>query len=466
MEDAMKRSLLAICAAWMLCALGPPRAYPAAYEASTLHNSVSRSETVLDLFFQRWESIQERELYLDWYGRINWVSDFKINTVNAGTGEKETVPMTLVRTYGSITVNYPVVGGYEGAAIMDRLSGKRKKEKEGEDKGSGPMGLWKPRNLVLGFTATGFHYGLTREAKIDRGAAGSETATDYKSTQFFDDIFALSVLYRPYFYIHGGVIINNQIEPRDDGTMDYTDSSNLKHRYFIASNLLSFLNTNATSAENKLESIAVGVEVTKLAGMLMSNSSPYIPRLTVTYKLVKLFNDQPYDSVWVRSPYINGNPLAPKSSAMPSEAREEASLHTLSFLIKQNIYEYIFIDLFAELQRPSATLIEKRTGDEIEFNTLRETYAALGFNFLGEKAKDGFLLVASVGASRYWDVAIPIHRKSGTDYYLYGGFASVNLTTPFAGIEIKGIYNYAPELRKLVETADKFAVEGSVYLSI
>ncbi len=467
----MRRIAILCFGAWISALSFAGSVNAAVYEASTLHNAVSRSETVQDLFFQRWETILDRELYLDWYGKINWVDNFKINTVNAGTGQKQAVPMTLVRTYGSLTITYPVLGGYQGSDFKERLSGKKKKEKEAEDTGTGPLGLWKPNNLVLGFTATGFHYGITRKTEIDRGAAGTETATDYRFTQFFDDMFALSILYRPYFYLHGGVIINNQIEPNDDGTMDYTSSSNRKLRYFLASNLLSFLDTNTTTAGNKLESVSMGIEVNKLAGMIVKNGSPYIPRLTITYKMIKLYNDQPYDAVWVRSATARDG--SRKSDTMPADERESASLNTLSFLIRENIFEYVFIDLYAELQKPSAKLIEKSTvttanpaGDEIDFNTLRETYAALGFNFLGEKAKDGYLFITSVGVSRFWDPAIPVHRESGSEYYLYGGFASANLTTPFAGIEIKGIYNYAPELRKLVETADKFAVEGSVYISI
>jgi len=52
----------------------------AVYEASTLHNAVARSETVMDLFFERWERIQNMELYFDWFGKINWVQGFRAVT--------------------------------------------------------------------------------------------------------------------------------------------------------------------------------------------------------------------------------------------------------------------------------------------------------------------------------------------------------------------------------------------------
>lgn len=433
-------------------------AYPVAYEASTLHNSVSRSETVTNLFFERWDKIRQKESYLDWYGKINWVNDFKISTVDAA-GVKRTIPMELVRTYGSITINYPVIGGYEGADWNERLSGKRKKETAEEEAGTGAFGLWRPKNLIAGFTASGFHYGLTRSEKINRGAAGSETVTDYKYTQFFDDIFALSLLYLPYFYVHGGVIVNNQIEPNSDGTMSYTDSSNLKFRYFMASNLLSFFNLNTTTSQSKLESFELGIEVNKAAALFIHRIHPAVPQLTITAKKLNLFNDEPYDAVWVES-------AAGKSDTMPDTAKERAALYTLSFLVRENLLNYVFIDLCAELQKPSKTLVDKRTSRELHFAALRETYVSISYNFLGNRANDGYLLCLSGGISRFWDPAIPVHRKKGTGYYLHGGFGSLSLSAPFGGIEAKGIYNYAPELRKLVETADKFAVEGSVYISL
>ena len=79
------------------------------YEASTLHNAVSRSDTVQGLFYQRWDKIIEESLYLDLYAKINWLNGFQVNSYNRGSGEYEATEMTLVRTYGSITINYPIL---------------------------------------------------------------------------------------------------------------------------------------------------------------------------------------------------------------------------------------------------------------------------------------------------------------------------------------------------------------------
>ena len=429
--------------------------FSATYDASTLHNAVARSETVLDLFYDRWNRIEEMELYFDWYGKINWVDDFKVYAINAATGEREAVNMTLVRTYGSITINYPILGGYEGADIKERLkygTGKYKKEEETE-------GLWKPRSLIIGFTASGFHYGLTRESTVDRGSAGSETITDYKYTQFFDDIFAGSLLYRPYFFVHAGIIINNQIEPNDDGTMDYSNSTNRTERYFIATNILSFLNINATRSKEELESIAAGIIVNNLVNVIIERINPIIPVLTITFKSLNLFNDEPYDAVWVKTV---------KTPTIADAEKDSAALYTLSFLINENLYNYVYLDFYAELQQATETLIDKRTNEKIDYAKLRQINGMIGFNFWGDRK--GEMLVASVGLSRYWDVAIPYNRESGDSYHVYGYVFAIESRffvwggIPL-GIELKASKNYAPELRKLVETTDKYALEMSAYIS-
>ena len=80
------------------------------YEASTLHNAVSRSETVLGLFTDRWKMLEEKNFYIDVYGKINWTYDFNVNTYNSGSGQYEAVDLNLVRTYGTMTLALPVTG--------------------------------------------------------------------------------------------------------------------------------------------------------------------------------------------------------------------------------------------------------------------------------------------------------------------------------------------------------------------
>ncbi len=443
----------------------------AVYEASTLHNAVARSETVLDLFFERWERIHNMDLYFDWFGKINWVQGFHVNSVNRGNGEKQAVDMRLVRAYGSLTVNIPVIGGYGKEDIKKRLrygTGKYAELEDPEGKQKEEGGYVKPKNLILGFTATGFHYGLTRQGTVNRGAAGEETFTDYKYTQFFDDIFAASLLYRPYFHIHIGTVLSRQFEPRDDGTMSYSNPTESSNRYFVASNLLSFLNLNATTRKNEMESLSVGIIVNEIAGFVNKKMGDSYPQLSITYKQLNLFNDRLYDPVWVKSYYISGTSI-PKSSTMSDSEREEAKLYTLSVGLKGFIGDYFFIDLLAEAQKPGADLVSRLTKSKINYAVWRDLRAMAGYNFLGPRINQGEMLLASLGMSRFWDPAIPIHRSSGTSYHVYGGIFKLEGRTfifdiPF-GMELLVSRNFSPELRRMVETVDKWVYEGSFNMS-
>jgi len=471
----MKKVTLSACVLGFL-ALAGSGLYAAVYEASTLHNAVARSETVQDLFFKRWEIIQEKELYIDFYGKLNWVPGFQINTYNKGKDELEPVDMRLVRTYGSITINYPILGGYSKDDMEERkkrgIDYNKVEPKEGEEKekGSGPMGLVKPKNLIVGFTATGFHYGLTRATDVNRGDANDDTVTDYKYSQFFDDIFAASLLYRPYFFIHAGVIVNNQIEPNEDGTMDYGNSSNMKTRYFVCSNLLSFLNMTATTTSSEPEAIAVGVQVTNLLGNFLK-LSPLVPKATITYKQLNLFNDMEYDAVWVKT---NKTGLL-SADELNDKTRDNAVLYTMSLLLEENIFNFLYINIYVEGQKAFDTLYEKRiihekglendpkpAGARVELGTLREVEVSLGVNFMPKNKASNLIL--TIGGSRYWDLGIPIHREHPEDgYVLLGGFVALEWQSAYWGAEIRASYNDAQEIRKLVETSDKAMLEASIY---
>ncbi|MCU0846193.1 MAG: hypothetical protein MUC76_14885 [Spirochaetes bacterium] len=443
--------------------LAPRAAYPVAYEASTLHNAVSRSETVQGLFAERWKVILDRHPYVDIYGRINWIPAFKVNTVTM-TGEERTVPMTLVRTYGSLSVILPV--------------GPRKPaEPAAGDPGDAPAEGTLPapaapasparrQGLALGFTATGFHYGLTRQTTVNRGDAGSETVTDYKYTQFFDDILALSLLYRPYFHVHGGVIVNNQIEPNDDGTMDYTDKSELSTRWFVSSELFDFLTGTATALGDEVESFSMELAITELAGLFTGPVNPSVPRFTLIFKRTALYNDEPFDPVWVRSAVARDG--TSKDATLSDNMKERAALYTLGFLIEENYKNRVFFDVYSEVQKPTERLMAKSDDERIDVSPLREVRASLGYNFFAGAAAplSTFRLLLSGGASRYWDVAAPLHRERGEKYLLYGGFASLKLEAPWIGIELRASYNHSVELRRLVECAEKAVLEGSFFASI
>lgn len=423
----------------------------AVYEASTLHNAVSRSETVQDLFADRWEEILDKALYVDVYGKINWLHNFKINALNRGTGQKEPVNMTLVRTYGSLTVNIPVSGKYKRQKKQDDISNETLEE----------PALWQEDNLLIGLTMTGFHYGLTRKVKIDRGVAGEETATDYKYTQFYDDIFAVSILYVPYIYIHGGLIMNSEIEPNDDGTISYGEKSSHEKRFFFSSNILSFLNVNASTTADRLESTSFDIEINSMIELFTEPMSPFIPRVSIGYKYVRLYNDEAYDAVWVGSVYQNDG-VTLKSSAMSDSEKDRASLHALRLGLVQHLADKLTIDIFVAIQKTPEDLYDKQDNKKIRQAIIKEFKAEAGFNlFTLFDMKKYHKLILSYGWSSFWDPGIAFHRESGDGYRIYGWTCALEYKSFWGGAEIRGYRNYSPELRRLIEAADKYSFEVS-----
>ncbi len=463
----MKKGLIffVISSTLTLFFLIPVTTHANVYEASTLHNAVSRSDTVQGLFYQRWETIIEESLYLDLYSKINWLSGFQVNSYNRGTGTSEATEMTLVRTYGSITITYPILTMNYFDQISKRFDYEKKEQSIAEEEeGTGISKYWDENALLIGITTTGFHYGLTRKTEVDRGDAGSETVTDYKYTQFFDDIYAISILYVPYVYIHGGYIVNNQIEPDDDGTIDYGDSSNRTTRYFFSSNILSFLNTNATVAEREVEVLAFSLNINQTI-MPFYQINPLIPEVTIGYKQINLYNDEGFDPVWVSSFYIpNLNTI--KDGTMTDSNKDEAQLQLYTLLLTKNFGNIVIPRFYMEMQRTDKTLIDKRTMEKIDIDPIKDMRIDIGINFFGFFDFKYQTLIISGGWSRFWDPAIAVHRESGTGYSVDGWIFKIEYNMPFGGAHFMVNKNYSKELRKLIEATDKLAIEGSLFLRI
>jgi hypothetical protein len=318
---------------------------------------------------------------------------------------------------------------------------------------------------VIGFTATGFHYGLTRSTDINRGNAGDESVTDYKFTQFFDDIFAVSVLYLPYIYVHSGLLIQNQIDPNPDGTMSYFSSRNgyPLYKYFLASNLLGFLDANATSSKGKIEKIGTAIEIKSLA-LNFANIPAFVPKFTIGYKFLNAYHDEGYDSVWVKSAFASDG--SPKTDFMANSLKQSASLQTLSFLVQEDLSNILILEFFTEFQYCNKTLIEKSTDQKLTLRPIREIRGLVGVNVFGFDKTNVDLLTFSVGVGNYWDPGISVQRSSGTGNSVTGGIFSVKFENPLFGAEFMVDYNYSKELRALIEATDKVAIEGSAYFRI
>ncbi len=451
--------------------------FAATYEASTLYNSVSRSETVQDLYFKRWEIVSQQspvtdlDMYrLDIYGKINWLNNFNINTYNAGTGNYESIDMRLVRTYGSIIINIPLASSEEQEE--QKLINSPNKYNENKDykfkEESATPSFLNKRNFWLGFTASGFHYGLTRKTEIDRENQGTDTITDYKYSQFFDDIYALTVSHSSGTNFHFGLIVQNELVPDDDGTMHYLDQGNRTIRYFIDTNLLSFLNMNSSSRKDKLVSIAFALSITDLYTFLYSPPNPALQQFRIGYKLLRLYNDEPYDAVWVDSPYTTGGSL--KTDFMPASERDKGNLHTMSAELETRLWKYFLLTLYTEFQHIPDNIYDKRDNKKIDPAPAREARAMLAFSPFAATPSDRDsnpdLFVISFGMSSFWDPGIAVHRESGSGYRITGWLLAIDFNWNFLSLDLAVYKNYSDELRKLVEAADKYAFEFSVDIKL
>lgn len=401
------------------------------YEASTLHNSVSRSETVLSLFADRWKLLEDKNFYFDIYGKINWTYDFNINTFNSGNNEYEPVDLNLIRTYGTMSLAYPVTEF-------------RSAERDND--------------LIIAFSMAGFHYGLTKDVEIDRGSAGSETTTDYKHSQFFDDIYAFSVLFRPYVYVHSGIIVNQEFVPNEDGTMDYKDPVKSSKKFFINSNVLQMLGLQLNADDSSIEQMKVSLNASMVYSMIKGiNLTDYHPVLEFTYEYVEAYNDEAYDAVWVKSP-------TNKSATMSNSDKESAVLNILSAQLDQRLSRNFTTETNLSFQYINEKIYAKDETTAIDVSPLKEFHFLIAYEPIIEKSTLNFKFYT--GLSWYWDPAVAVHREKGTDNDLWGWVLGLDFGTDMIGLETKIVYNYSDDLKKLVETADKWSFEGSLFFRI
>lgn len=433
----------------MICLLAfYTRAYAQnVYEASTLHNAASRSQTVQQIFYQRWDTMLDNYLRFDAYINLNWVYDFYVNTYNRGTGEKEAVPMRLVRTFSDLIFLFPVYSPHD-VTTSD---------------GSQPVDItdvttyrkpWAYNTVLLGFTLCGYHYGLTRSVEINRGSAGSETASDYAFSQFFDDIAAVTLVFVPYLTLHTGIIFNQQIEPNEDGTMDYNfNPSSISKRYFGSLSLFNTLTWRSTAANDRVESSDISINITQLL-FLTGYSINYLPDTTIGYKRYNKYNDQPYDPVWVST-------AIGKSNTMSDSSRQQATLHTYYTLLSKAFGNFRLAAQI-EFQHVDATLIDKRTEQKVDVPLMRLWWAKAGYDFL---EMPGWDLILWFGVNKFYDPAISYHSKH-SDNDTGGWFAMIDGVAPYITLSIKASYNEASELDKLVEAVDKYILEATASFRI
>lgn len=416
------------------------------YEASTLHNAASRSQTVQQIFYQRWDTIFSNYLHFDAYIQLNWVYDFYVNSYNRGTGTTQAVPMRLVRTFSDIAlllpVYTPVTQKPDEAQPVDitDVSTFRKP--------------WVDNSILLGFTACGYHYGLTRTVDINRGSAGTESASDYAFSQFFDDIVAITAVFVPYVTLHAGVVFNQQIEPNEDGTLDYNfDPSTITKRFFTSLSLYNTLTWRSTAAKDRLESYDISLNITQFLSITTTIPS-YLPQITIGYKKYQKYNDEPYDPVWVST-------ASGKSNTMSDSLKQHATLYSYYTTLSKNFGNF-FLAASIELQHVDRTIVDKRTDQKVSLPAMRLWWAKAGYDLMD---RPGWDFIVWLGVNKLYDPAMSYHSKH-SDNDTGGWFAMIDGTSPYITLSIKASYNDYSELDKLIEAVDKYIIEGSASFRI
>ncbi len=419
------------------------------YEASTLHNAAARSQTVQQIFYKRWDIIFSNYLNFDAYIQLNWVYDFYVNSYNRGTGTTQAVPMRLVRTFSDVAMLFPV---YTPASARQTDTNESQTIDMTDE--STLRKPWVDNSILLGFTLCGYHYGLTRTVDINRGSAGTESASDYAFAQFFDDIVAITAVLVPYITLHAGIVFNQQIEPNEDGTLDYNfDLSTITKRYFTSLSLYNILTWRSTAAKDRMESYDVSLNITQLLS-IATTIPAYVPQTTIGYKRYHKYNDEPYDPVWV-------NTAVDKSNIMNDSLKQHATLYTYYTTLSKNFGNF-FVAASIELHHIDRTLIDKRTEQKVSLPLMRLWWAKAGYDLMDFPGWD---LVVWFGVNKFYDPALSYHSKH-SDNDTGGWFAMIDGISPYITLSVKASYNDCSELDKLVEAVDKYILEGSASFRI
>ena len=235
----------------------------AAYDPGDLINAVKRSQIITELFMERW-GVTENSLSLEELEKLPLQERFYY--INRG-GFSQKIDVNF---HGETIFGYPVVtpfGQYDlslfrifGSAIVrfDNLA---------------DFGIF---NWGLALSAAGYRYGMKNHYLIIVGLSdppvGSFSVSDYLYAQIFDDLVVVSNIFKPFGYLHFGMLFNKQVDPGPDGILDTQDDIRIssKARIFINSNLFNFLlfNLGYNAESDSTEYTATKIDVFSFLSLL------------------------------------------------------------------------------------------------------------------------------------------------------------------------------------------------------
>jgi hypothetical protein len=216
------------------------------------------------------------------------------------------------------------------------------------------------------------------------------------------------------------------------------------------------MNFNFLVKDGEFRTFDISVSPTKVYAIFYGELPWFVPETTLGIKKSAMYNDMPYDSVWVKTDKTT-NP----------DKQDKAGLTLYTLLLDKKFNNGLYINYYIAFQRASEKLIEKRNGKELKLQAVKERRAAIGYDFWhGSSLK----FITEAGFCRYWDEAMPSHAKSA-NYKANGLFGSIdfgyrNPDNSFAaGVKFTCSQNDSKELGKLIETTGKLVVQGDFYVS-
>jgi hypothetical protein len=199
----------------------------------------------------------------------------------------------------------------------------------------------------------------------------------------------------------------------------------------------------------------ISVSPTKVYAIFAGELPWFVPEIILGIKKSVMYNDMPYDSVWVKTDKTN------------SDKQDKANLTLYTLWLQKKFNNGLYINYYMTFQRASEKLIEKRTNEELKLRAVKEKRTTLGYDIWHESP---LKFIIEAGFCRYWDEAMPFHSKSD-NYKAKGLFGSVDFgfRSPenyfTMGIKFTCSQNDSRELNKLIETTGKLVVQGDFYLS-
>jgi hypothetical protein len=423
------------------------------YDPGDLVNAIKRGQVLTELYLNRW-NIMENSLSIEELKQMNYQE--KYYHVSRG-GYSKTLDVYF---HGEDILKYPIntpFGKYNldlfrifGSTIVrfDELA---------------DLGLLK---WGFAFSAAGYRYGMVKNTKLNDSssisgtpALGQQQVTDYLYSQIFDDLLVLTNIFKPFGYIHVGILLNQQIDPGPDGMLNTADDREEKSgsRVFLDSNLFGFLfvNMGYNTANDKAESLSTRMELFSLLA---------IPGWTAPRSK--------YPDLYLGYSYIN-----PSSSLTGKEnftAESYKSKMTAFAELFYNYYDALFFKAKTEV------FLKGRTSNESGYIG-KQFYGELGFRL------DAFTVMSDpeayykantdeettflsyyiiLGMSYLIDGRLRDFGNPRSETAGFTGGLQMNIGTSSLGgtLEIKGSYNYSPKLYNLIEAYDHWIFELSLQI--